>query len=586
MMLFFNSISVLTVILHSITIFAFDLGNGLYESRTNITVAANLALDVRDIVNYQNATNGGIEKSRDIYLNGNHSDISLHELSSKAKIDMDGEPWFMLYRYGTEDLLRLEPDYSADGYNDTVIPGEGDYADKIVMKYLENDSIDWSSLADEGIVFLNVWMYVLHMLESSVRSCQSTDFNKAKEYVDYAAAYYIGADQNASNIELSHLNGHMLYSKFQALGNEFGTIRNNKMANVNHRILFQILPGMIHSIETSKCEHHDDYKNLRHFINQAVQQMTIPLMQGLMKGLTLGNAPLASLFATSLIPQLEVCGNAAHIKYLREHLVDLNDEMNAMEVDALQISSIVQILQHSYPCLGLTCSEVGSKFDVGDGSDCEEIFDESLGIDGYEIWSNDDKEDVLEHSLVDLDINLVNILLKMNAIEAAKDVYLFGVHTHETKYSSPGHNRYTSLQIISTDSDRFAIPLYTVFKDYYGDLDYSHNQVLNLLEPNKNEQFEGLSRYQRAAAVSILLKSIVFMRVLQGIRTAANVCTSINDYDLKMPNIWDKSVAYYVGWAESSLRGLLNHQCDFFNSCISLNKAETDSDVLYLFRKG
>lgn len=50
------------------------------------------------------------------------------------------------------------------------------------------------------MIFLNIWMYVVHHLEDAVEACRNKDLDKTTESLDFAAAYYIGADQtDASN---------------------------------------------------------------------------------------------------------------------------------------------------------------------------------------------------------------------------------------------------------------------------------------------------------------------------------------------------------------------------------------------------
>ena len=111
-------------------------------------------------------------------------------------------------------------------------------------------------------------------------------------------------------------------------------------------------------------------RRVRHIVNQAVSQMMVPLIQGLLHFLIKGtDKDRVWVYAHAVVPQVVTCSPSA-FDFLMDKLI-LNS-YTATEVDDIVLS-----LQSVYGCLGVTCDDIGyhvdSELDIDCFDDDEEI---------------------------------------------------------------------------------------------------------------------------------------------------------------------------------------------------------------------
>ena len=306
---------------------------------------ANIALDVEEMSIALSA--GSVNIAQLIYTNGQNSFEtqvdssglrklrSLQSLSISSTKHMLGEPLFnrFLYTYANEHEKKHE---------------NISYADTFVQEALQTSSDSSKTLAAEAVVALNIWMYLVHVLYATTKSCkdarQDVDFEKG---IDQAAAYWIGD----AEVGVTGGRGHLLYGLAEQTNEHFGT-NDETMSRVNAR-LFELFAEAKDALRRPDvCVPHS--KNLVHIhslVNEIISQISIPLVQSLIHNLLTNDRDRVRLYSHAVIPLISVC-HPSDYDFLRGHLIDGNYEAD-------DVNEIIDRIYKIIPCLGISCSEIG-----------------------------------------------------------------------------------------------------------------------------------------------------------------------------------------------------------------------------------
>ena len=196
-----------------------------YAPPTNVVEHAEIDLDQEEIeTELKKKTDAGYAAAKTIYDDGKYSTKSsgMRPISGFSK-DLSGEPLFDEFKayYGddkfsdiwvTGALTKTKADFTSNG--------DADFA-------TVNDDATREQAVKKGTVFLSIWPYAVHELESALKNC-GVDETKSLHYLDEGVAFYtgslVGADATGdtkgkvrssardhgltSNPRLTHIPGH------------------------------------------------------------------------------------------------------------------------------------------------------------------------------------------------------------------------------------------------------------------------------------------------------------------------------------------------------------------------------------------
>jgi hypothetical protein len=271
--------------------------------------------------------------------------------------------------------------------------GQIDYANQLILaafhKTATHDfakgNVDFSSYDMEGravavrraTVYLTLWMAVVMELDYAVHLCEQADPGSPRDHDadlhawDSAVAFYTGSV--AKQADGKFFEGNTLYTLaeerclFSATCTAKVEIVNGESqqtthANVNLKI-FQAFNEGQQSLLDGNCA------SARESANRIVQQMTIPLIQGVIHHaytMDLGyqfDDPSHDLeaqgaaFAASMLPLVHHC-NPLHGDVIYENLRVGNG------VGRTNYDQIMGIIVENLDCLGLSCEEIGGVADI------------------------------------------------------------------------------------------------------------------------------------------------------------------------------------------------------------------------------
>mmetsp|Transcript_64 Transcript_64/g.114 ORF Transcript_64/g.114 Transcript_64/m.114 type:complete len:1370 (+) Transcript_64:91-4200(+) len=520
----------------------FSIGEGLYYAANNVTNEANIAFDIRDILISSQSNSSGLPSPSDIYSNSVYSNTSLKSMSVDND-KMRGDPMFTFYQYAI---------------------GNGDYADELVTEYLNEESVGWTQVATDGMIFLNLWMYISHMLYASVDSCRDLDKENSILFIDKAAAYYIGAEQSRG-VD-SHLTGYSLYARTHLIAMSVGTISEETgEAWVNTNVVLKLIPEALQKISQSGCANTDSFKSLQFTVDGIIRQMTIPLVQNLIQKINSHNVPQIKLYATAVLPQIAAC-DLQRYEFLKTHLID--DYVESRKND------IFVNLQASYSCMGISCDNVGYL-----NSNCVDPVG-NVPLAGYL-----PSDDIHEIAKFDLDLLQIEILTEMEAFRAAENLYVVG---RNSKAEGSEHG-YQTLKDLATHVDRHHVPANQNFENYYQDGNYADTIIMKVFRG----QLGSINPLQMAVIAKGTIQTIVLhIAALQEMYKAVNKCEDGQYSDGIVA--WDKSAALLIGSSQTKSSGhghflfsLANQFCEDFKSCVPLaGEAKVNAELLPLLREG
>eukprot|EP00547_Thalassionema_nitzschioides_P018160 CAMPEP_0194239472 /NCGR_PEP_ID=MMETSP0158-20130606/5916_1 /TAXON_ID=33649 /ORGANISM="Thalassionema nitzschioides, Strain L26-B" /LENGTH=2221 /DNA_ID=CAMNT_0038973949 /DNA_START=97 /DNA_END=6759 /DNA_ORIENTATION=+ len=548
-----------------------SLSNGLYTTTTYVQDRANIAIDLKDITDALNS--GSYDLARILYQKGENSNIyndkgirigerSIASFSVQDSNKMVNEPLFNIYQYALRDnegkILN----------NDSRL-----YADSIVNNYLNSIIDNDKSIAADAMLVLNIWMKLVHELFQTLDNCRKKKIadSDGVHSIDEAVAYWIGDGQVTGDGG----KGHLFYALAEKMGDKFER-NTNGQSKTNVNILRLFNQAKIELSYPNACsENLKTYTRLRQIVMKILSQMTIPLIQSLIHYLKESNKYRVQLYSYAVVPLTAGCDPELH-KFLHSKLIE--NTYNVVESE-----DIITRLQTVYPCLGLTCDDIGqhisdSNIGCNDG-------DKDTPLAGFMPTTN-----VREYAQLDLDVLEIKILMEMEAYQAADDLYSHGKHAEVDGFNGP---EMVSLASLATSSDRSIVPQLDSFVRYYGNRNYADDIIRDALNFNK---LTNASKEQRQ---EIVVKSIqylvLYMGALQAAYDALNLCRD-GSSNISAEEAWDRSAALLIGSIKGSSYGSdMNRQsffalaqvtCREFNNCDDDGVSQVNKKLVLLLYAG
>lgn len=551
----------------------------------NVTQQAMLSLDIRDIETL--LQNNDFETARLVYQYGHNSLVfdddgnpkqekrNLMALSMNAlKGSFDNDPTFVFHLYGlsgasSRPLEEVSGDQIKEAYT---------YASDFTGDLLA-DTLT-GTLSVESMVALNLWMFTTHQLWHAVSDCAAVTYESLVEFeqehvlckgarsFDEVVAYWIGEDQSNGDD-----NGFALYALAQKAGGWFGVTDPEAPANTKIKRLYE--EGRAIFSNGDACQDETHLAELWDVANKMISQMMVPLIQMLIRSMVELDFYKVQLYSIAVIPQISAC-KMSTFKFLENELLDNPYKSANFDV-------IMEALQSSYECLGLTCEDIGAYGTAA--PQCEDI-PRNADFAGYTPTT-----DVRSHALLDLDIIQLSILTKFEVYNNADLLYRFGKNSFNLMTEE-----YDSIQSIALRPERHDVNWFHRYVDYFGENNYANIIIEETLEGGG--KWGSKSVDQRHAMITKTVKyQVMYMAILVCLDMAEKSC--IKKESNKAAMMWDQAAAYLVGSLEGTSEGgsadledgqfiwnLANSLCTQFDTCNFDGYSEVSSELMNLFYAG
>lgn len=516
------------------TVTTFDVG---VTTLTNVDTISNIALDIRDMA--ESLNQGEWVKARRIYEFGQNSrqfDIYGQEMDELLSLQQ-------LAKEGGDGMFNEDPSYmfqvlglSSIGQSiDDTIATHGNYADAYITEQL-ND-YDSGTLGAQASTILIVSMYARHMLWDGLQDCvavsegydpgaDKTGKVNPKQSFDKFIGLYIGAGQTLA----PNWDGDMLYELAQAGGDLFDTTDSEGEAIVNSDIkqLYQSIQRLMS--QKNYCTTDDTIEYLWVLVNRIIARLYVPPIQMLIHSMKQEDqVHKVRMYALSVIPQLSQCRPSIHRK-LKDYLLD-------KDYDKGDFPRIVDLLQQSYDCLGVRCTDVGT-YNKGVVAECAGFDDD------HPLASFVPKKDVRTVSKTDLDILAVDQLLKFPSKtknQMAEFYYRYG-RANALDEAGLGFDLASVQDMTQLSQAGKWSPYYSDYIEYFTKDKFTDKAILAAFEDTGSEQ-------RSAFIVSLMQFNVIpeFMMGLLGL--ALQVCPD-QDNDQSPTLYWDAFAALYIGSLE------------------------------------
>lgn len=549
-----------------------DLGDGLYVTSTYVQDRANIAKDISDI--QEALTSNNINLAKLVYEDGKNSQVydengkftglrSLKSFSTEETREMLDEPLFNIFMYSLQDK---------DG---TFMSRDVQlYADSLVQDAFKNASGKTAMLPVEAMLAFNLWMHIAHSLYTTLKDCKNKEIrdDDGISSIDIAAAYWIGDGQVAGSGD----NGHLLYAMAERMGVLFN-MDGGGQSRTNTNILKQFNKAKHEiSLPGSCSDSASSYLHLSRIANTILSLMAIPLIQNLIHSLREDDKPRVKLFAHAVVPLAASCGPGPY-EYLKSKLM-------IVSYKAGEVEDIISKIRSLYPCLGLTCSDIGvHEKEMTDSSMLCKDPDPMASLAGYKPASA-----VSEYARIDLDMRQLDILLQMKAYAAAEKLYTHGKHVQGADVES------ISLFQLATTSERKIVPQYDSFVRYYGNKfedpsNYADHIIRSALQDSEGQQWTDAQRkviVLRSAQVLVM-----YFGALEALFDAISDCSSSSSVGTTgYSTQWDRGAAMLIGSLEGSKTNgtqegymfydLAQEYCRDFGTCKDVKTGVTINEEL------
>jgi len=380
-------------------------------------------------------------------------------------------------------------------------------------------------------------------------------------------AYWIGDGQQTGS-----QNGHLLYAWAETQGNLF---RSNQFGQTrtNSNIIRLFNEAKLELSFPNACvDNPNTYPRLRIIVDKIIAVMTVPIIQGLIHYLRNTDTTRARLYAKAFIPHAAGC-NLGTYQWLKTRLIDFS--WSAIEVDA-----IVEGIESTYSCLGLTCEDIG-EYRYYDRKTCENEKD-IMPLADYTPES-----DVRPYSRLDLDVLSMYISMSRGAYGAAADTYKHGKHA---VLDDGNEQQVLSLYQLATSTGWSSVPQFDSFARYYGSDRYANDIVQRGLAPSLDPHASLEQRSELVVKGSQLL--VVQMAVLAAMHEALDDCKSANpERQAAAGAAWDKAAAYLAGSNGRTKHGLMHfaladNRCAQFGTCDTDGKSQAGKKLTTLLYAG
>jgi len=510
----------------------------------------------RDLLRMRNLMSmDALAASKDTYQLGFNAERSLADLSLNSHDIMKDEEYYNVYLSSFKHIGTQDEDEDDGQFDDRPIE---EYANTVVEDLYD---LNKEGIETEAAMVMNVWMIVAHHLQEGARLCESGSQGDIVQQLDLAASFWIGSGQATGDND----DGRLLYHLTENAGFRFGKDSGNSVeSDTNNRIL-----AFMVQLKGLSCP--SDYPTFRSTVNSIISLMNVPLVQNLIHYMAGNKQEKLELYALAITPQVAVC-DPTEYEYFLEQLVLSSFSVNKFD-------DIVSRLQSVYPCLGITCSDVGA-YNADSSRTVAQCADRGIkpsSLAGYQL-----RTDIQEVAYMDRDILRMKSLMGMKALKPAKDVYMYGFNAAQ------------SLQKVATSTDRSVVPFeYSLFKGYFGgDADYADTMIMDAF--GKRGIFEGASDEQVSEIVVRASQSMVmYMNALQELYSAESLCSSDK---AAAAASWDRGAASLIGSIEGSESGgrangrfifaLAKELCGYFQVCPTPGDVEVNEDLINALNQG
>ncbi len=443
--------------------------NGRYTTTSDLGDAALITLDMRDIISSPG------QDAQAIYEKGKNAGQSLQAMALSFPNELKDEPYYQFFVYAAKR-------------NPAIMSEALTYADSIIMHLFsellttKDDKSD-DAMAGDAIVAILFWMQHVHYLYQALNACEQGSDADVPQFLDRGFALYVGEEQQTGDA-----TGYSLYSLAEKMAAFFSTENSNTgEASVNERIVklyTDLQNNFVLNNPNNACEN-DPIQVPKRFqakVQKIIHLTSVPIVQALLHYLN-SNQPLyAEIHALQLIPLMGMCS--------RTHAETFQNIMVSNAYNSSAFPTLLQTIQASFDCLGITCADVGA-YETNAIPAC--VDQTTANLAGF-ITS----ADVREPSKIDRDIYQMSILLSQNAFTPARFIYKKGLNsmvkdtgwtTTRFSQSSPTnspHAIYLSLRDLAEDDGRKnTVPFYQNFMDYLDDEDYG-NDIITMLETRQD----------------------------------------------------------------------------------------------------
>jgi len=337
-----------------------SLANGWVVTRTNASSAANLPTDLH-IMTYS-LSSGDTGTALGIYTNGKSSTfvnsngrtsrISLESLSRDFE-QFKFQSFYQLHLYGLAGgVTNMTRNFLTFG---------DDFVQSEFKHY--NRSKNQATIPAEAALVLILYPYVISRILSAVSSCESygnvdpeeelvSSLQKSMTSFDEALAYYVGNDQEIGSAE----TGYSFYSLSEKANLHFSkagshTAASHSSVNMNIGALVQEA-YKYYSFPDACIKESTTAANLYSVASRFISQSQITLVQMLIHSMATKDLKRTKMYATALIPQVIRCKPSAY-RALYASLLEKT-------YDPQEFISIMEELQQTYSCLGITCEDIGA----------------------------------------------------------------------------------------------------------------------------------------------------------------------------------------------------------------------------------
>ena len=316
---------------------------------------ARIDLDMAEILT--ELTDGDLAGAMAKYRGGTNGVQTLASLSKPGASSMASDTWWPVYK--------------------AYWSSNNDYADTFVEDAYAGSLPDGmkKELIKKGIAYQGVWMYAAHLFDKGMRECVTKDW-------DRGVAHYIGELEGGTERGATIAStGHLLYNLAQKRCADFGTCAtgtdSSTLADANKRVMNEHAVLGRDLLIQQKCTD----ARLATSFNSIISQMTVPLVQGMLKyawkadpvqsgGSCASDAGKAEAavssacakswaegwaFAAAVLPQVHKCDASAATK-IKENL-DIESTAGPMTGG---VKAVKDAIESVYDCLGISCTDVGA----------------------------------------------------------------------------------------------------------------------------------------------------------------------------------------------------------------------------------
>ena len=236
--------------------------------------------------------------------------------------------------------------------------------------------VGWAQLIKKGANYQAVWMTVIHELTDAIGDCYSGDItaNDGQALAwDEAWAFYAGSLVAETPAAAVTDRGTLIWKLAEKRGDDFKTDDATGPSSVNVQLLAEFIKGR-DLIIGARCAEAEGV------VDNIIRLMYIPLIQGTLKyafradpansaGDCTADADKTAMtasdgcvkiwaegwaFAAAILPRIDQCSATAAAT------IKTNIEISASKPMAGGFAAVKTAMESTYPCLGITCADVGA----------------------------------------------------------------------------------------------------------------------------------------------------------------------------------------------------------------------------------